>query len=39
MTTQTENKGHDLANNLMAQLGLFAVVVAIVIAMAWRYVW
>jgi hypothetical protein len=35
MTTQTRKNG--FANNLTAQLGALVIVVAIVIAVAWRY--
>jgi hypothetical protein len=35
---QSESKGHGLANNLWAQLGLLAIVTVIVIALAWQYV-
>jgi len=39
MTMQSDNRSRGLANNLWAQLGLLAVVAAIVLAFAWRYVW
>ena len=39
MTMQHESRAHGLANNLWAQLALTAVVAAIVIALAWAYVW
>ena len=37
MTTQTNTKG-GFANNLMAQMAVLAIAVAIVTAVAWRYV-
>jgi hypothetical protein len=37
MTTQT-NKG-GFANNLAAQMAVLAVAVAILLVIAWRYVW
>jgi hypothetical protein len=38
MTTQTHTKG-GFANNLMAQLAVLAIAAAIVLMIAWRYVW
>jgi len=39
MTMQSDNRGRGLANNLWAQLGLLVVAAAIVLALAWQYVW
>jgi hypothetical protein len=39
MTLQSDNKSHSLIDNLWAELGLMTVVIVIVIALAWRYVW
>jgi len=36
---QSDNRGHSLADNVWAQLGLFAAVAMIVIILASRYVW
>jgi hypothetical protein len=38
MNTQTQNKG-GFANNLAAQLGLLAVAVAVLVIIAWQYMW
>ena len=39
MTMQSENKGHGLANNMAAQMALLAVAVAVLIVIAWFYIW
>jgi hypothetical protein len=40
MTLQSDNnRGHGLANNLVAQMGLLAVVVVILLLVAWHYIW
>jgi hypothetical protein len=39
MAMQSDNKSHSLASNLWAQMGLLAVVIMILIALASRYVW
>jgi membrane protein implicated in regulation of membrane protease activity len=40
MTTESDNRGHStLAENMWAQLVLFAAVAVIVIVLASRYVW
>ena len=39
MTIEGGNQGHGLANNLPLQLGLVAVLAAILIALAALYVW
>jgi hypothetical protein len=39
MTMQSDNRGRGLATILWAQLGLLVVVAAIVLALAWQYVW
>jgi hypothetical protein len=39
MTIQSDNRGHSLAENMWAQLALFAAVAVIVIVLASRYVW
>jgi hypothetical protein len=39
MTIESHSKGHSLAENVWAQLGLFAAVAVIVIALASRYAW
>jgi len=39
MTIQSEHHGHGLANNMAAQMALLGVAVAILIAIAWYYVW
>jgi hypothetical protein len=39
MTMQSDSKGHGLANNLLLQFGLVAVVAVILIALAAYYVW
>jgi len=36
---QSENKGRGLANNLTAQMGLLAVAVAVLLLIAWHYIW
>ena len=38
MVIQTGNKG-GFANNLTAQLGLLAIAIAVLLFVAWRYVW
>ena len=38
MTTQTNTKG-GFANNLPAQMAVLAIAVAILLVIAWRYVW
>ena len=38
MTMQSDNKGHSPAKT-WAELSLMTVVVVILIALAWRYVW
>ena len=38
MNTQIQNKG-GFANNLTAQLSLLAVAVAVLIIIAWQYMW
>jgi hypothetical protein len=38
MNTQTQNKG-GFANNLAAQLSLLAVAVAVLVIIAWQYMW
>jgi len=37
--TMHGNKDHSLTENLWAELSLTTVVVVILIALAWRYVW
>ena len=39
MTMQSDDKRRGLANDLWAQLGVLTVVAAIVLALAWKYVW
>jgi len=39
MTMQSEHHGHGLANNMAAQMALLAVAVAVVLVIAWYYVW
>ena len=39
MTTHNEIEHAGFANNLAAQLGVLVLAVAIVIALAWQYVW
>ena len=39
MTMQTNNKGHSLSDNLWAEMSLMMVLVVIILALAWRYVW
>ena len=36
---QSNNKGYSLTDNLWAEMSLMMVVVVIVLALAWRYVW
>jgi hypothetical protein len=38
MNTQTEHKG-GFANNFAAQMSLLAVAVAVLIVIAWQYMW
>jgi hypothetical protein len=39
MTIESHSKGHSLAENVWAHLGLFAAVAVIAIALASRYAW
>lgn len=39
MAMQSENKGHGLASKVSVQMITLAVVVVIIIAVAWKYVW
>ena len=39
MTMQIDNKGDGLTDNLWAEMSLMMVLVVIVLALAWRYVW
>jgi hypothetical protein len=39
MTMQSNNKGDSLTDNLWAEMSLMMVLVVIVLALAWRYVW
>jgi hypothetical protein len=39
MTMQSGGKGNEIANNVWVQLGILAVVAAILIVIASRYVW
>jgi hypothetical protein len=39
MTMQSDNKGDSLTDNLWAEMSLMMVLVVIVLAVAWRYVW
>ncbi len=39
MTMQSEHHGHGLANNMAAQMALLAIAVAVVLVIAWYYVW
>jgi hypothetical protein len=39
MTMQSDNKGDSLTDNLWAEMSLMMVLVVIVLALAWRYVW
>jgi hypothetical protein len=36
---QIDNKDHSLTDNLWAEMGLMMVVVVIILAFTWRYVW
>ncbi len=39
MTMPSEHQGHGLANNMAAQMALLAVAVAVLLVIAWYYVW
>ena len=39
MTMQSDNRGDSLTDNLWAEMSLMMVLVVIVLALAWRYVW
>jgi hypothetical protein len=39
MLTQSDNKGHGIADNMWAQMGLLAVVAVVLIALAAHYLW
>ena len=39
MTMQSENKGDSLTDNLWAEMSLMMVLVVIVLALAWQYIW
>jgi hypothetical protein len=39
MTMQSNNKNDSLTDNLWAEMSLMMVLVVIVLALAWRYVW
>ena len=39
MTMPSEHNGHGLTNNMAAQMALLAIAVAVVLVMAWYYVW
>jgi len=39
MTMQSENKGHSLADNIAAQMTLLGVAVAVLLVIAWFYIW
>ena len=39
MTMQSEHKVHDLAKNVAVQMTALAVMVVILVAVAWMYVW
>jgi hypothetical protein len=39
MTMQSNNKSESLTDNLWAEMSLMMVLVVIVLALAWRYVW
>ena len=37
--TMHDNKDHSLTDNLWAEMSLMMVLVVVVLALAWRYVW
>jgi hypothetical protein len=39
MTMQSNNKGDSLTDNLWAEMSLMMVLVVIVLALTWQYVW
>ena len=39
MTMHSEHHGHGLANNMAAQMALLAIAVAVLLVIAWYYVW
>ncbi len=39
MTMPSEHHGHGLANNMAAQMALLAIAVAVLLVIAWYYVW
>jgi hypothetical protein len=39
MTTQSNDQGDSLTDNLWAEMSLMMVLAVIVLALAWRYVW
>ena len=39
MSMQSDSKGHSLANNMWAQLGLLVAAAVIVVILAAQYVW
>jgi len=39
MTMPSEHRGHGLANNRAAQMALLAIAVAVLLVIAWYYVW
>jgi hypothetical protein len=39
MTMQSNNKGDSLTDNLWAEMSLMLVLVVMVLALAWQYVW
>jgi hypothetical protein len=39
MTMQSNDQGDSLTDNLWAEMSLMIVLVVIVLALAWRYVW
>jgi hypothetical protein len=39
MTMPSEHRGHGLANNMAAQMALLAIAVAVLLVIAWYYVW
>ncbi len=39
MTMPSEHHGHGLANNMAAQMALLAIALAVVLVIAWYYVW
>jgi Rod binding domain-containing protein len=39
MTMPSEHRGHGLADNMVAQMALLAIAVAVLLVIAWYYVW